>query len=235
MKTFKSRSGPFQEQPFYKPEEIERTCSSELREAGLYPGKPAPIRIERFVEIRFKVTPSYEDLPDGVLGWTRFGPKGVDAIIVARALGEAGGVVAERRVSSTLAHEAGHGLLHSHLFVLGLDNHSLFPVGGDVEPNRILCRDDRPAKGIPQRGYDGRWWEVQANKAMAALLLPQGLVELCLSGLLVKGSMGRGTLPVLLRQDAVTLVAETFEVNPIVARLRLDGVFPDEGGVQLTL
>src|SRR3990172_6177290 len=141
MKTFRAKSGPFQEQPFYKADEIERMCASELREAGLYPARPEPIRVERFIEKRFKVTPAYEDLPDGVLGWTKFGATGVDSIIVSRSLGDADGVVAERRVTSTLAHEAGHGLLHAHLFVLGLENMSLFPKGADVDSSRILCRD----------------------------------------------------------------------------------------------
>lgn len=235
MKTFKAKSGPFQERPYYEAVDIERMCTTELREAGLYPAKPEPIRIDRFIEKRFKVTPTYEEMAEGVLGWTKFGPNGVEAIVVARSLGEATSVVAERQHSSTLAHEAGHGLLHTHLFVLGADNGSLFPKGSDVEPSRILCRDGHSAKATPRRGYDGRWWEVQANMAMAALLLPRGLVETSLAPLLATGSLGRGTLEADRREDAVYLVSETFAVNPIVARIRLTEIFPDTDGTQLIL
>ena len=235
MKIFKSSRGPFQERPFYKTNEVEQICSSELRDAELYPSKPEPIRIERFIEKRFKVTPTYEALPDGVLGWTRFGVNGVAEIIVARSLGDARDTVAERRTSSTLAHEAGHGLLHAHLFALGLENRSLFPGGADVEPSRILCRDGHLPERAPRRGYDGRWWEVQANMAMAALLLPRALVEMCLTSLLQEGSLGRGTLEAVRREEAVHLLSATFSVNPIMARLRLGEVFPDADGAQLTL
>jgi hypothetical protein len=233
MKTFKSKSGPFREQPFYKTDEIERMCTSELRETGLYPSAPARIRIERFIEKRFRVTPSYEDLPDGVLGWTRFSASGVDSIIVARSLVDTAGIVAERQVASTLAHEAGHGLLHAHLFVLGLENGSLFPEDADVDPNRILCRDANSPDNSGRRGYDGRWWEVQANMAMAALLLPLGLVQECISPLLTGGALGRGTLAAHRRQQAISRLSEAFGVNPVMARYRLEALFPDNG--QLTL
>ncbi len=235
MRTFRSKSGPFREQPFYTPDEIERLCTADLREVELFPAQPEPIRIERFISKRFKVSPEYQELPDGVLGWTRFGSTGVEAIIVSRALGESRGVVDERRVTSTLAHEAGHGLLHAHLFAPGLDHASLFPTGGDVEPHRILCRETPQTVNVAKRGYDGRWWEVQANMAMAALLLPRSLVELRIDALLVKGSFGRGFLPSARRADAVSQVAETFEVNPIMARLRLGEIFPAADVDQLTL
>src|SRR3989441_11554119 len=66
----------------------------------------------------FRSTPTYEDLDKGVLGFTQFGRTGVQAIVVARALDEDGTRPAERRIRTTLAHEAGHGLLHAHLFAL---------------------------------------------------------------------------------------------------------------------
>jgi hypothetical protein len=235
MRTFKATSGPFQERPYYEAGDVERICTRELRDAGLYPEKPAAIRIDRFIEKRFKVTPTYEEMAESVLGWTKFGSMGVEAIVVARSLGEATNVVRERRHSSTLAHEAGHGLLHSHLFRPGADNGSLFPKGSDVEPSRILCRDGHTASASPRRGYDGRWWEVQANMAMAALLLPRLLVEESLTPLLTKGSLGRGTLEAHHREDAVYLLSATFAVNPIMARIRLAEIFPDTDGTQLTL
>src|SRR5690242_15903667 len=105
MKTFRSRTGPFTEQPFYKQEEIENICSQELRKYNLYPSDPSPIRIDRFIEKRFGVQPAYEDLPTGLLGFTRFGRNGVEEIVVSKALDDEGTERAERRLRATLAHE----------------------------------------------------------------------------------------------------------------------------------
>ena len=78
MKTFHTNAGPFMEKPFFKPEDFERICKDELQQHGLFPSEPAPVRIDRFVEKRFNISPSYEDLPVGLLGFTLFGPKGVE-------------------------------------------------------------------------------------------------------------------------------------------------------------
>jgi hypothetical protein len=118
MKTIRSKSGPFSERPHFQPSEIDRICVDELRKARLYPGSPQAIRVDRFVEKRFGVAPEYEELPAGVLGYTRFSKSGVEAIIISAALDAEKGRVAERRVRTTLAHEAGHGLLHAYLFAL---------------------------------------------------------------------------------------------------------------------
>jgi hypothetical protein len=236
MRAFNSRPGPLRDQTYYRAQEIEDLCSAQLRETGLYPAQPEPIRVERFIEKRFKVTPSYEDLPNGVLGWTRFGPSGMDAIVIARSLADSGGTVAERRVSSTLAHEAGHGLLHSDLFARGMDNRSLFSDDDDIDPDRILCRDDQRGSGERPHPYSGRWWEYQANLAMAALLLPRSLVATCLSPILsVGGTFGRQTLAADRREDAVRLLSDFFSVSRIMARIRLDGAYPAAESAQLTL
>jgi hypothetical protein len=166
MKTFRSTHGPFSEQPYYTDAEIERTCSDELYGVGLYPKTPEPIRIDRFVEKRFGVSIEYDDLGSGVLGFTQFGKAGVKAVVVSRALDEEGTAVGERRIRSTLAHEAGHGLFHAHLFVLS-GQCALFPEGTGEKP-RVLCRDERPSTG---NSYRGQWWEYQANRAIGALLM----------------------------------------------------------------
>ena len=73
--------------------------------------------IERFVEKQFKAPLRYEDLGPGHLGCTIFNSLGaVEAILVCRMLEEQNTVPARRRVRSTIAHEAGHGLLHGPLF-----------------------------------------------------------------------------------------------------------------------
>src|SRR5207249_10436377 len=231
MKTFRATSGPFAEQPYYELKEIERICTEELHAVGLYPSRPEPVRVERFIEKRFNVSATYEELPPGVLGYTRFNRGGVEAIVVSCALCDEGTRAAERRINTTLAHEGGgHGLLHAYLFGLGRDTRSLFVVDADIGSARILCRDDAAA-----RVYRGRWWEFQANQAMGALLLPRKLVEQCLEGVLQRrGVLGRPVLPNARRQQAVALVADVFDVNPIVARIRLGEVYPEQEERQLT-
>jgi hypothetical protein len=88
MRIYRAKQGPFHERPFFEQNEIEALCLEELRKVGLLPSAPQEIRIERFVEKRFGTTPVYEDLPDGVLGFTRFSPKGVAAIVISRVLSE---------------------------------------------------------------------------------------------------------------------------------------------------
>src|SRR5436190_5378201 len=107
MKTFRTQSGPFSERPHFEPREIDQICVDELWKAGCYPDAPGPVRIDRFVEKRFDVVPQYEEMPAGVLGYTKFGKAGVEAIIISAVLDGEEGKVAERRIRSTIAHEAG--------------------------------------------------------------------------------------------------------------------------------
>lgn len=233
MKQLRALGGPFAERPYYTLEEIDRICTEELQAVGLYPAEPGPVRIERFIEKRFKITPGYEELDRRVLGYTRFGPSGVEAIVVSRGLVEDTTTAAARRVSTTLAHEAGHALLHGHLFVLE-GGASLFD--NPAEPGKILCRDGEIA-GVGERSvYDGRWWEYQANRVIGGILLPKALVLRCVRALVEPtGGLGVGVLGGAVREQAVRGLAETFAVNPAVARIRLDDLFPLADTAQLTL
>jgi hypothetical protein len=200
----------------------------ELRREGFYPLSPQAIRIDRFVEKRFGVVPEYDDLPDGVLGYTRFSKSGVDGIIISAALDEAGGKVSERRVRTTLAHEAGHGLLHAYLFAFDEKPLHLFDQDSHSE-NQILCRD---VQGEERgRTYDGRWWEFQANRAMGGLLCPQPLVEEALKPFLrATGGLGSLVIDEPRREEAARQLADIFDVNPVVARFRINGLFPADSG-----
>lgn len=236
MRTFRTSTGPFAEQPFYETAEIEAICVQELRKLNLYPAEPEPIRIDRFVEKRFGVRPEYEDLPTGLLGFTRFGAKGVEAIVVAKSLDDEGTTTAERRLRTTLAHEAGHGLLHAHLFALGARPDSLFGDGLASDAPKILCRDEAPRGGTSRAKANYRWWEFQANQVMSALLLPKPLVAKALALVLTRqGQLGSVTLAPDRREEAARLVSETFDVNPVVARIRLEALYPSAANRQLTL
>ena len=230
MKTLRTSKGPFSERPYYKDQEIENICGDALREVGLFPAKPEPVRIDRFIEKRFGVVPSYEDLPEGVLGLTRFGNNGVQAVVVANALDSDSSAAAERRIRTTLAHEGGHCLLHTHLFVLATASQNLFGDFSEPSKPKVLCRDEAAS------AYSGQWWEFQANMAMGHLLMPRQLVQQAAEEFLVSvGNLGGRCIDPRRYELALRTLAETFQVNPIVARIRVEGLFPGEARGQLAL
>src|SRR5215471_10457221 len=136
MRKVPTPSGPLPFQLYFEDlGEIDEICLEALRSQSLLPSKPAPIRIERFVEKQFKTALRYEDLGPDNLGCTIFNWSGaVEAILVSRSLEEQNTVPARRRVRSTVAHEAGHGLLHGSLFTDG----NFMDLGENQR--RILCR-----------------------------------------------------------------------------------------------
>jgi hypothetical protein len=232
MKTFRTTRGPFAERPYYEDSEIETMCADALRHVGLLPDSARPIRIDRFIEKRFSVVPSYEELPDGVLGLTRFGESGAQQVVVAKALDDETGEIAERRVRTTLAHEAGHCLMHAHLFVLATPSRNLF--GDFSEPNRpkVLCRDETVCEATAR--YSGQWWEFQANRAIGALLLPMPIVHSALDAFTMVSPAGFRSFDHERTELAVRKLAELFDVNPAVARIRISQLFPVDSRKQLT-
>lgn len=236
MKIYRPTSGPFAERPYYEEVEVENICIDELKKIGFLPSTPGPVRIERFIEKKFNITVDYDELPPGVLGLTEFGSNGVRRIAVSKSLEDENNRSAERRINTTLAHEAGHGLLHTQLFIFGEKPASLFR--GDPYPNEpgILCRGD-DIQGISwKRKKKYEWWEFQANMAIGPLLLPRALVMVSLEPfLLKKGFLGMETLDQSRREAAAKHLADIFEVNPIVAKIRIDKLFPAQSAGQMTL
>lgn len=216
---------PFGRRLHYNKEEITRMCHRALLETGRMPSAPGPIEIDLFVEQYFDCRIVYEDISPCVLGFTAFGSGGeVVAIGVSASLSGAG-AADTRRARTTIAHEAGHGLLHGSLLTGQIDPHPLFDGHIDRQRRRILCR---AADFENQSGeYHGRWWEWQANQAIGGFLLPAKLVLECVDSLLEPVGMLRvRMLPAPTLEAAVRLVATTFDVNPVVARIRLTELFP---------
>jgi len=231
MRTFRSSAGPFAERPYYTVSEIEKISVDSLRKEGLFPDEPSPIRIDRFIEKRFGIIPEYRDLGPGVLGMAEFGKKGVKGIVIAQSLDDESSVTSERRIRTTMAHEGGHGLLHTHLFAFETEA-LLF---GECTPNGpvVLCRDFGTGKSTK---YTGQWWEVQANMAMGSLLMPRSLVLKAIDKFLEpSGQLGLKSLIKELRKEAVSELSEVFDVNPIVATIKLDQLFPAGQASQLRL
>lgn len=232
MKTFRAKSGGFIERPYYKLSEIENACVDALSAVQELPTTPSPIRIDRFIEKHFRVYVEFVDLGDGILGCTEFGPSGVTAIIVSRELEERGDQVSQRRVRSTLGHEVGHGLFHTHLVLSEAQDTHLFTDRSNPDQPRILCRDI-PGASNATGSHAYRWWEWQANRAMSCLLLPHKLLQVAMTPFMVsRGLLGekvfdRSKFPV-----AVARISEVFDVNPIVARLRIDDLYPEQQDAQ---
>ncbi len=212
----------------YFPEldEIDQICSSALTAHKLLPETPTRIRIDRFIEKHFECAMPFEDLPPGVLGCCGFGPDGkVEHIMVSRIIGDDESQIAQRRVRSTYAHEAGHGLLHGCLFVEEATA-SLFPDDqAEQKERRILCRGEDIEKP-PDRVYNGKWWEFQANRAIGGLLLPKVLVVEAVRPFAREvPPLGALMLDDSRREAAAASVADVFDVSRAAARFRLQEIF----------
>jgi hypothetical protein len=230
MKNLRTISGPFSERPYFSDGEIEQICLDELRKAKLLPDRPSGVRVERFVEKRFNVTVESAELGEGILGVTKFGPKGVQGVYVSAALDCDPSMAAKRRVRSTIAHEAGHCLLHTYLFAV-TSGVSLFGDCSESGAIKVLCRDSEV-----RSSYRGEWWEFQANVAMSHLLMPRPLVEIASEPFLVPvGLLGRKQINPAHYEYAVRFIADQFEVNPAVSRIRLQSLYSDKEAAQMSL
>jgi hypothetical protein len=234
MRYSRSPSGTFRQRLFFTTEEIDRLCLDALKKGNLLPNAPQAIRIDRFVETYFECPLEYKDFGTGILGCTQFNSKGSVVLVTVCETNDAT-VPGERRLRSTIAHEAGHGLMHASLFIDDGLQREMIGENVDLKNRRILCRqsDIGPA-GV--KVYDGRWWEWQANRAIGGLLLPKTLVSMSLDRLVTKSTgLGIATLPASARLAAVSQIAETFDVNPAVARIRLGEMYPENLTSQLVL
>ena len=130
---------PFAHKPFFKPGEFDEIAWGALAEADCLPTSPGPIGIELFIEKKFGITPEFSALPQGAMGGTLFNEQGVVGVVVSKALDR-------RRQNSTLAHEAGHMLLHTRFMIDALQalgaTQPLIPARADSERTLALCNDD---------------------------------------------------------------------------------------------
>jgi hypothetical protein len=168
VKEFPDRGGRLPYRLWYEEAEIEGIVAGELARAGQprLPESPAT-DVEAFLELHLGLVPEYTWLPRGVLGATEFTAKGETRVQISAELSDR----AERDpgaatlLRSTVAHEAAHALLHRVLFLR--ESRALF--GPGVATRTELCR----SVAFTRPGYQGEWWEWQANRGMAALLLPR--------------------------------------------------------------
>lgn len=228
MRTYRPRTGPFILGYHLEPQEIDDLCLDALRKGKFLPTEPAPVRIEAFIESYFECGIDYRDLGPGVLGCTSFSDMGkVLEVVVSSRLTDDNTEGNDRRLNSTFAHEAGHCLLHAGLFI-DAGKELILRDDVDLSARKILCRDD-------QVGYDRsgkvRWWEYQANRAIGGFLLPRVLIDRALEPYFKRGPVSQALeLDEAHRREAELFVADTFKVNPVVARYRLEEFYPQSNG-----
>jgi Zn-dependent peptidase ImmA (M78 family) len=179
----------------------------------------------------FEIEPDFVPLPSGILGRTRFWPDGRAVIEVSRDLADAaeGDDIARKRVRTTLAHEGGHVCCHRGLFLRDVATFSLFGhCDTDDSRSTILCREET----VVNRHYQGEWWEYQANRCMAALLMPKGFLREK-----VGVQLSHHSLPTfdeaIKAEKAVVIIrnlCDVFDVSQQVMLYRLQdlGYVPDE-------
>lgn len=127
------------------------------------------VDVERILEQVLGVRPDYCDLAEGTLGRTQFRSDGQADVHISRELSDRAELsqITRRRLRSTIAHECGHIVFHRILHPKRAGTSS---TGNDLKPE-VMCR----RKVIENTGYQGEWWEYQANRGMVTLLLPHDL------------------------------------------------------------
>ena len=218
---------------WYESDEIETIAEDELRRAGLMPWLDVPVTdLERLIEGHLKAQlDQYAQLPEGVLGLTRFGARH-PVVSISSTLTEAAeedpplpGKVGRWR--ATLAHEASHIFLHRYLFdadMAPLTNRppDEAPAGGSTVM-RCLHRDVNDVStqdwGRISRRRD--WREVQANRGMAALLMSARTFKDVAFEQMTKLGLSHVSSGPALADTLAVAIADAFQVSKQAALIRL--------------
>lgn len=153
----------------------------ELRRANLLPDPgqaDLSVDIEAFVETHLGLALDVGAVLDAdVLGMTEFVPGRHPKISISRDL--TGSALASEdatfgligRWRATVAHEASHVVLHRVLFEVDQRQNSLFhSLEGSDQPDHLMrCLN----RDVSFQDGPSDWKEVQANRGMAALLMPK--------------------------------------------------------------
>jgi IrrE N-terminal-like domain len=211
---------------WFDDDEIECIAEEELRAAGLTPSQRRPVAdLERFVEHHLGVElDQYASLEADVLGLTEFvGGRAsrisINADLTGAALDdEDASVGLVGRWRATLAHECAHVVLHNVLFRVDERQADLFQGAPNSAAHglmRCLKRDVGPSVQVSD------WREVQANRGMAALLMPRELFRHVAGAAM--SSLGISA-PATGSPDASVLASEVavrFGVSRQAAKIRL--------------
>lgn len=220
--------GPFLKSEFIPDKRIHRLALEALQETRLLPAAPSPIAVDKFCDRKWGVPEDYEKLPPDVMGYAAFTCNGFDRIVINSMLDDDQSATGQIRIRSTTAHEIGHAVLHTKLFMekILFDQEQALLFGAverktvpSVEP-RIVCRDT----GIFAEKRQSPWWEIQANRFMAALLMPKPLflqvVEPTFKNCDPEMTSFQDRMKVVMATEDVK---DAFHVSREMARIAVDG------------
>jgi len=222
MRWYRDRDGV--QQVYLQDGEIDEITESELRKAGLMPSVDAcRVDIDLFVERHLGARLDLgAELDEDVLGVTELRRGEPAKILINRELTDAAFEIDEYsgmlgRWRATLAHEGIHVLLHGLLVELNPDQQSMFDEETIVDDRVVRCykRDTSFVRRTPNPR------EFQANKGMAALLMPRS----------VFGEVARAHVESESVPELIDHLARRFEVSRQAARIRLSdlGFLSSEG------
>jgi hypothetical protein len=209
--------------------EIDEWMETELQKASLYPSEENPqVDIESFVSGLDVDLDQYYPLPESILGMTQFKAGKRTKVLINRSLTliAVDDPAAERWLRSkwrmTMAHEASHVMLHKSLFPTTAGQQSLFGMDDEVPGSEVNRDFHCLERNLVQGGPD--WREVQANKGMAALLMPKSLfLALCCSE---QERLFGMEIPILRDSPEATRLAqslsELFDVSVQSVQIRLE-------------
>jgi hypothetical protein len=178
MKTYNTDYGIFYDRPYFPPNRLEEIAAQALEKAGYSDAEPGEIPIEDVLEECLGFGVDYSPLPEGVMGCAHFEPAGVVKIEIHESLSRSGDdPTLDRRRRSTIAHELGHGLLHTPLYQQRFEFERRQADFDSSIPQRahIACRsaDIREVGTQTAAGNSTSWIEWQANALMGPLLVPR--------------------------------------------------------------
>jgi hypothetical protein len=220
---------------WYESDEIEAIAEDELRRAGLLPSPDDPVTdLERLIEGHLNAQlDQYAELPEGVLGVTQFDVRRHPVVSISSALTEAAEEEQPRpgqvgRWRATLAHEASHIFLHRYLFdpdmaPLASRRPDHTAAAGGAAVMRCLHRDVNDVStqdwGRISRRRD--WREVQANRGMAALLMPSRTFKDVAFDQMTKLGLSSLSSGPAVADTLAAAIAGVFQVSKQAALIRL--------------
>ena len=211
--------------------DIETIATSELRKLKCLPDSPGEVPLEEFLMARHNgLTAKNVAFGPDIMGLADLLDPARPAIFISTHVMDG----PEHRYRSTLAHEIGHVLLHSHLY---LDEEFKVALAryrsGDARDHTITCfhRDVQETTGGRYNPDDPfAHIEFQANVCMAALLTPRSLVKKYVvnwtSSRPLRGGGYETVFDEARRREAVTCLSTTFNVSPTLASFRLQEFYP---------
>lgn len=221
MRTIPRISGRFPCRLWVEEDEFDVIARHTLQTHGLYPDTSEPINIELLIDKLFPCGYRFVALPPRLMGRIIFDSEGPRVIELQKSLDRPYNSLVNRRCRSTIGHECGHGILHSQLFS------QLWNAQEDETEKRlksVLNDKSRHLDEARRNDDEENWFEYQANRMMASLLLPiQSIIAEIGEQYIEPDHHRRLTLGD--RRQLSMQISRTFDVTPTLALHRLDDIF----------